>query len=149
MRMLSVFCGAIAILFAYLWLKYKYGATAAITASALLAISPVFVRYGQEMRMYTLVLAIVFAATYVLQLAIDDGKKRWWVLYAVLLAAGMWTHYFCALAWFAHLVYLFIVYRKKFFQKRIILTYVGAVLLFVIWYPAIPTVSEAVQLNVS
>ena len=145
MRMLSVFCGAIAILFAYLWLKYKYGATAAITASALLAISPVFVRYGQEMRMYTLVLAIVFAATYVLQLAIDDGKKRWWVLYAVLLAAGMWTHYFCALAWFAHLVYLFIIYRKKFFQKRIILTYVGAVLLFVPWMPSLIRQTGSVQ----
>ena len=63
MRSLSVIFGAIAVLFAFLWIKYKYGATAAITASTLLAISPVFVRYGQEMRMYSMVLAIVFAAT--------------------------------------------------------------------------------------
>lgn len=145
MRMLSVFCGAIAILFAYLWLKYKYGATAAITASALLAISPVFVRYGQEMRMYTLVLAIVFAATYVLQLAIDDGKKRWWVLYALLLAVGMWTHYFIAFAWIAHLVYLFIVYRKKIFQKHIMLTYISAVLLFVPWVPSLIRQTKSVE----
>lgn len=145
MRMLSVLMGAVAILFAYLWLKYKYGATAAISAAALLAISPVFVRYGQEMRMYTMVLAIVFAATYVLQLAIDNGKKRWWVIYAVLLALGMWTHYFCALAWIAHLVYLIYVYRKKIFQKTIILTYVGAVALFAPWMPSMLNQAGIVQ----
>ncbi len=145
MRMLSVVFGAIAILFAYLWLKYKYGATAAITATTLLVISPIFIRYGQEMRMYTMVLAIVFVATYVLQLAIDNGRKRWWIIYALLLAAGMWTHYFCALAWFAHLIYLVFVYKKKIFQKKIILTYVFAVLLFLPWMPSLITQTGAVQ----
>ena len=145
MRMLSVVCGAVAILFAYLWLRYKYGATAAITATALLSISPVFIRYGQEMRMYTMVLAIVFAATYVLQLAIDNGKKRWWVLYALLLAAGMWTHYFCALAWIAHLIYLITIYHKKIFQKKIILTYVGAVALYIPWLPSLISQTSSVQ----
>ena len=145
MRMLSVVCGAVAILLAYLWLRYKYGATVAIVATAFLSISPVFVRYGQEMRMYTLVLAIVFAATYALQLAIDNGEKRWWALYAILLALGMWTHYFCAFAWIAHLVYLISIYRKKIFQKRIILTYVGAVALFVPWVPSLIRQTTSVE----
>ena len=145
MRMLSVIFGAVAILFAFLWLKYKYGATPAIIATTLLSISPVFIRYGQEMRMYTMVLAIVFAATYVLQLAIDNGKKRWWVLYAVLLAMGMWTHYFSALAWVAHLIYLIMIYRKKIFQKRIILTYVGAVALYIPWLPSLLSQTGSVQ----
>lgn len=145
MRMLSVIFGALAILFAYLWLKYKYGAAAAIVGSTFLSISPVFVRYGQEMRMYTMVLAIVFAATYVLQLAIDHGKKRWWVTYAILLALGMWTHYFCALAWIAHLIYLIWVYKKKIFQKHIILTYVGAILLYIPWLPSLFTQTKSVQ----
>ena len=113
MRMMSTVFGAVAILFAFLWLKYKYGLKAAMVASFLLSISPVFVRYGQEMRMYTMVLAIVFAATYFLQLAIDNGKKIWWIIYAVLVAAGMWTHYFAAFAWCAHLVYLLITYGVK------------------------------------
>ena len=137
MRMLSVLFGAIAIIFAFLWLKYKYGATAAITASTLLAISPVFIRYGQEMRMYTIILAIVFAATYVLQLAVDNGKKRWWAIYAILISLGMWTHYFCALAWIAHLVYLIKIYGKKIFQKKIIATYGAAVLMFAPWLPSL------------
>ncbi|MCQ2571082.1 MAG: glycosyltransferase family 39 protein [Candidatus Saccharibacteria bacterium] len=145
MRMLSVVFGAVAILFAFLWIKYKYGATSAVLATTLLAISPSIVRYGQEMRMYTMVLAIVFAATYVLQLAIDNGKKRWWILYAILLAAGMWTHYFCAFAWIAHLAYLVSVYHKKIFQKRIVLTYVGAVALFLPWAPSLIMQTGAVQ----
>ena len=145
MRMLSVVCGAVAILFAYLWLRYKYGGIAAIVATGLLSISPVFIRYGQEMRMYTMVLAIVFAATYVLQLAIDNGKKRWWVIYALLLAAGMWTHYFCALAWVVHLFYLITVYRKKIFQKKIILTYVGAVALYIPWIPSLFSQTGSVE----
>lgn len=145
MRMLSVVCGAVAILFAYLWLKYKYGAKAAIIASFLLSISPVFVRYGQEMRMYTMVLAIVFAATYVLQLAIDSNKKRWWVIYAILIAMGMWTHYFSALAWIVHVIYLARIYKKKIFQKHIILTYVGAVLLFLPWVPSLLSQTKSVE----
>ena len=145
MRMLSVVCGAVAILFAYLWIKYKYGATAAIFSALLLSISPSFIRYGQEMRMYTMILAIVFAATYILQIAIDNRKKRWWVLYAILLAIGMWTHYFCALAWIAHLVYLIVIYGKKFFRKEMILVYVGAIALYLPWIPSFLHQTSVVQ----
>ena len=138
MRMMSTVFGAVAILFAFLWLKYKYGLKAAMVASFLLSISPVFVRYGQEMRMYTMVLAIVFAATYFLQLAIDNGKKIWWIIYAVLVAAGMWTHYFAAFAWCAHLVYLLITYGVKgFFRHKIWAPYLLAVVLFLPWIPSL------------
>jgi uncharacterized membrane protein len=95
--------------------------------------------------MYTLVLAIVFAATYVLQLAIDNQKKRWWIIYAILVAAGMWTHYFCAFAWLAHLVYLIVIYRKRIFQKKIILTYVLAVVLFLPWVPSLLSQTKSVE----
>ena len=145
MRVMSALLGALAIVFAYLWLKYKYGGAAAVVASLLMAISPIMVRYGQEMRMYTLVILIVFAATYFLQLAIDHGKKYWWVIYAILVAAGMWTHYFCAFAWCAHVVYLFTIYGKKIFQKKIILTYLLSVVLFLPWVPSLISQTSAVQ----
>ena len=137
MRMLSVTLGAVAILFAFLWLKYKYGSKAAILGSFLLSISPVFIRYGQEMRMYTMMLAIVFASTYFLQLAVDNGKKRWWIIYAILVAAGMWTHYFTAFAFCAHLIYLFKVYGKSFWKKYIWAPYLLAIVLFSPWMPSL------------
>ena len=145
LRVMSALIGALAILFIYLWVKYKYGAVAAIVSSFMVAISPIFVRYGQEMRMYTLVMLIIFAATYVLQLAVDNKKKRWWIIYAILVAAGMWTHYFCAFAWVAHLVYLAIIYKKKLFQKKIVLTYILAVALFIPWMPSLWAQTKSVQ----
>lgn len=145
MRTLSAILGAAAIVFVFLWLKYKHGASAAILGSLMMAISPVFVRYGQEMRMYTLVTLIVFAATYFLQLAIDNGAKKWWVIYAILVAAGMYTHYFAALAWIAHVVYLVAIYGKKIFQKKIILTYLAAVVMYLPWIPSFISQATTVQ----
>jgi len=147
MRMLSVILGAVAILFAFLWLKYKYGSKSAILGSFLLSISPVFIRYGQEMRMYTMVLAIVFASTYFLQLAIDNEKKRWWIIYAILVAAGMWTHYFTAFAFCAHLVYLFKIYGKSFWKKHIWAPYLLAILLFSPWMPSLIAQVSNVEQN--
>lgn len=145
MRAMSAIFGAIAIVFVFLWLKYKYGASAAILGSFMMSIAPIFVRYGQEMRMYTLVMAIVFAATYFLQLAVDNGKKVWWVIYAFLLVVGMYTHYFVAFAWVAHLVYLIKIYGKKIFQKHIILTYVSAVILYIPWLPSLISQTKTVE----
>ncbi len=145
LRAMSALLGAIAILFAFLWLKYKYGRSAACLGALFLALSPNLVRYGVEMRMYTLVVAIVFAATYVLQLAIDNGDKKWWVIYAILLALGMYTHYFSAFAWVAHVIYLCTVYKKKVFSKKIISTYLGAVVLFLPWVPGLWQQTKSVQ----
>ena len=137
MRSLSTIFGAITILFVFLWVKYKYGKRAAIVSSFLLSISPIFVRYGEEMRMYTLVTAILFAATYFMQLGIDTKQKKWWVVYGVLVALGMWTHYFMALAWFAHLIYLLWIYGKKFWTKKVFLCYVLAIVLYLPWLPSL------------
>ncbi|MBR3163848.1 glycosyltransferase family 39 protein [Candidatus Saccharibacteria bacterium] len=137
LRSLSMVFGAIAILMAFLWLKYKYGTIAAIFGTFLLSISPTLVRYGQEMRMYTLIVAIVFAATYVLQLAIDHGGKKWWFLYACLLALGMWTHYFVVFAWIAHFFYLLKIYKKRLFKQPVLKVYFLAVLLFLPWVPGL------------
>ena len=145
MRLLSTMLGAGAILFAFKWLKYKYGAKVAFVGSLALATSPFIVRYGQEMRMYTLILLIFFAATYFLQVAIDSKKKLYWVIYGILVALGMWTHYFMALAWCAQLVYILSIYKLDFFKKKLFLVYVLAVLLFVPWMPSLFSQFRSVQ----
>ena len=129
MRVMSILFGALAIMFAFLWVKFKYGGTAAIVASLMLAISPAMVHYGQEIQPFAMIAMIVFAATYFLQLAIDHGKTYWWVLYGILITAGLWTHYLCVLAWLAHIVYLLMIYGKKVLQKKIVLVYLSAIIL--------------------
>lgn len=145
MRFMSVFFGAVAIVFAWQWLKRKFGVKAALLATLFMVVSPVMIRYGQEMRMYAMAAAIIFASTYVLQLAIDLKKRRYWIIYGVLMALGMWTHYFTALIFLAHLLYLIYVYRKKIFQKDIIIGYVTAVVLYLPWLPSFLAQSGTVQ----
>ena len=145
MRFMSVFFGAVAIVFAWQWLKRKFGTKAALLATLLMTISPMFIRYGQEMRMYTLAAAIIFSATYILQLAIDTKQRKYWIIYGVLISLGMWTHYFTALMWLAHLAYLIYIYHKKIFQKNIILSYAVAVGLYLPWLPSFIFQSAVVQ----
>ncbi|MCL1839807.1 glycosyltransferase family 39 protein [Candidatus Saccharibacteria bacterium] len=145
MRFMSVFFGAIAIVFAWQWLKRKFGVKPALLATFLMTVSPMLIRYGQEMRMYTMAAAIIFGSTYVLQLAVDTKKRKYWIIYGVLMALGMWTHYFTALIFLAHLAYLIYVYRKKIFQKNIIMSYVLAVVLYIPWLPAFLAQSNEVQ----
>ncbi|MBR1939178.1 glycosyltransferase family 39 protein [Candidatus Saccharibacteria bacterium] len=145
LRSLATIFGAVTILFVFLLVKYKYGKRAAILSSFLLSISPIFIRYGEEMRMYTLMTAIIFAATYFMHLAIDNRKRKWWVIYGILVALGMWTHYFTALAWLAHLIYLLRIFGKKFFSQKIFLCYVLAIVLYLPWIPSLLTQFHAVQ----
>lgn len=108
MRFMSVFFGLIAIVFIFHLVKKWFGVKVASVATLTAAVSPMLVRYSQEMRMYTLVLLIVVMATYYLTLALEKGTERsgrkYWVVYAVLMAIGMWTHYFSAFMWIAQLV---------------------------------------------
>ena len=147
MRFMSVFFGAIAIIFAWQWLKRKFGTKPALLATLLMTSSPMMIRYGQEMRMYTMAAAIIFGSTYVLELAMDTKKRRYWIIYGVLMALGMWTHYFTALIFLAHLAYLVYTYRKKIFQKDIILSYVVAVVLYLPWLPAFLFQTGMVQMG--
>jgi len=143
-RSMSAFFGAIAIVFAYLTTRKLFGRKTAALSLLLLIISPMLVRYGHEARMYTLAAAIVMAATYAFIIAQDSKKKLPWIVYGVLIAAGMWTHYFTALAWLAHWIWRAIVIRqdegkknffKHFFTKQWTLTYAFAVALFLPWIP--------------
>ena len=145
MRFMSVFFGAIAIVFAWQWLKRKFGVKPALLATLLMTLSPMLIRYGQEMRMYTMAAAIIFCSTYILQLAIDTKQRKYWIIYGILMALGMWTHYFTALIFLAHLAYLVYIYRKNIFQKDIVMGYATAVILYLPWLPAFLSQAGEVQ----
>ena len=132
-RVLSSILGAVAIVFAFIWLKYKYGSTVAIVSSFMMAISPVFIHSGQEISSATLLIAIVFAATLFLQLAIDNDIKYWWIIYTVLIVLGMLTSYYAAFAWIAHLIYLATIYHKKLFRQKFIYIYLLPIIMYIPW----------------
>jgi mannosyltransferase len=155
LRSMSVFFGAVAAVFGYLFTRRQFGRRAAIVGLFILALSPLFIRYSQEARMYTLAAAIVLSATYVLSRAIDSKNRKLWVLYGILVSLGMWTHYFTALAWIAHWVWRYLVLHrtgargkvlaKKFFDKNWLTAYIIAVALFLPWLPAMAIQLVVVQ----
>jgi len=146
LRFMSVFFGGVGIIFAFHLVKKWFGLKVATVGTTLLALSPMLIRYGQEMRMYTLVFAIIVAATYVLELALENPtRKRYWILYAILVAVGMWTHYFTALAWLAQAIYLIFVRKQNIFKRPLITTYLLAVALYLPWIPSLFSQVKSVQ----
>jgi mannosyltransferase len=136
LRMLSVMFGWVAIVMCYLLVRRWFGRQTAFLALLLLVISPLFIRYGTAIRMYTMALAIAFTATYVLLRALNSKDKRWWIGYSVLVAAGMWTNYFMALVWTTHLIWLLYEYRG---QEHVMQgwrrAFKWAVILYLPWLP--------------
>jgi len=145
-RSLSMLFGAAAAAVAFSLSRKLFGRKVAWLSLLFIVLSPMLIRYGDEARMYTLEALIVMSATYLLVRADETGRTKYWVWYGVLVSLGMWTHYFTALAWIAHLVWYAAtrVWRKgmsmkdfwkKLWSKPLILTYSVAVGLFLPWLP--------------
>lgn len=144
-RSLSIVFGAAAISTAFVLARKFFGRKVAWLSLLFLVISPMLIRYSDEARMYTLAALIVMGATYVMLKAIETKKRSYWVWYGLLVAVGMWTHYFTALAWLAHWAWRgmqlwrkndsFKEFMKKFFSKEWLLSYIFAVVLFLPWLP--------------
>lgn len=144
-RSMSVFFGGVVIVLSYLLTRRLFGRLSAGVSLVFLALSPMLIRYSDEARMYTVAAAIILLATYVLVKATESNKRRYWVIYGLLVGLGMWTHYFTAVAWLTHWVWRAIVTRRgttkwknfwpKFFTKNWIVAYVVAIAVFIPWLP--------------
>jgi mannosyltransferase len=155
LRSMSVLFGAGAITMAYLLARRFFGRLVGGVSLLFLIVSPMLIRYSDEARMYTLAAAIILLATYVLVKATESNKRRYWVIYGILVTLGMWTHYFAALAWIAHWIWRAFVVRKsttkpklfwsKFFTKDWIIAHVIAIGLFLPWLPFMALQLSSIQ----
>ena len=154
LRSMSVFFGGIAIVFGYLLTKRLFNKKAASISLIFMVLAPMFIRYSQEARMYTLVAAIALAATYVLTFAINTKQKTPWIIYGVLVGLGMWVHYFVAIVWITHWLWRGDNIRRiskkgeflrKFFTKEWKLAIYVAIGVFLLWLPLFIGQSFVVQ----
>ena len=58
-----------------------------------LSVSPYFLRYGSEARMYSLLMLLVFAGYLVLINALEQPEPRWLIGVVLITSALLWTHY--------------------------------------------------------
>ena len=142
LRALSVLPG-IATVFLGMWLVRLISTQrAALLAGLMLALLPIAVRYSQEVRMYALLGACLMAATIALAYwVMSPTRNRYLAVYAVLMAAAFYTHYFTAFCVLAHWLYLLIASVSKTGPAMLIkrpawwLANVASVLMFLPWLP--------------
>lgn len=144
-RSLSILFGAASTIIAFFLSRKLFGRKIAWVSLLFIVLSPMLIRYSDEARMYTLATLIVMGATYLLVKAQETGYKKYWMWYAVLVSLGMWTHYFTALIWVAHLAWIgakvwkkgnsFKEFRQKLLTKQLVSTYALAIGLYVPWLP--------------
>lgn len=115
-------------------LKKLFSARVALIALPILILAPFMIRYGYEVRMYSLALLIAVTATYALVVAHEKGKWWQWAIYAALVALGMYTLYMTVVVWVAHFVWLLVISLKSkqyaFSKNPWIFAFGGAVVLF-------------------
>jgi hypothetical protein len=88
------------------------GRVAGTFAALLAAVSPYLTWYSQEVKMYTLVPALVLVALYALRRAMDGDGVRWWIALSVAATLLLYTHVWGALL-IPVLVVFFFVWRPR------------------------------------
>lgn len=113
LRSLSLLFLALATVMVYVLVRQLFSRRAAIFSLILLVLSPMLFRYGIEVRMYTMELCIVIAATAALIYAVNKSSRKAWILYGVLVGLGMLTHYLSIVVWAAHAAWLLYQNRRS------------------------------------
>ncbi len=140
LRAFSALCTSLAIGAMALLIKKLFSKSAAISALPFMVLAPFVLRYAYEIRMYSLAGLIGVLATYVLVLAWQKDKLKYWLLYGTLLALGLYTLYMSVLIWFAHALWLLFVTlknKKNLLRQKFIWGYLLSLVLFA---PYVPTV---------
>lgn len=78
------------------------GRLAGALAALLAAISPLYIYYGQEARMYTQLVCFAALAGYTLWRAHETNHVRWWLAFVLAAVAALYTHYFALFLLFAY-----------------------------------------------
>jgi len=138
LRSLSALFAAGTVVAVFLIVRKLFTVRTALAILPFLVLAPFALRYGYEIRMYALASFIGALATLVLVYAYKAKTAKLWVLYAALVALGMYTLYMMAAIWLAHAVWLLFVSRKNLknvFRQPWVRAYIFAIVLFAVYLP--------------
>jgi 4-amino-4-deoxy-L-arabinose transferase-like glycosyltransferase len=108
---------------------------AALLAAALTTLSPFMILYSAEARGYGVMMALVLLSTLFLLLAEGDGRKRWWVGYAVAVCLAAYTHYTSVFVLGAQAAWAAWAYPEL--RKPLAIATGAAALAYVPWLPSL------------
>lgn len=142
LRSLSALPGIVSVLLGMWLVRLMATPRAALLAGLLLALLPTAVRYSQEVRMYAWLGVWLLGATIALVYWVKQPRHtRALAIYALLMTAGFYTHYFTALCVLVHWAYLLVLRLQPTHPLKLIhqpawwLANVAIVALFAPWVP--------------
>lgn len=143
-RCLSALPGIAAVMLGMWLVRLMANPRAALLAGLMLALLPTAVRYSQEVRMYAWLGMWLLGATIALVYWVKQPRDtRVLVIYALLMTAGFYTHYFTALCVLVHWAYLLVLRLQPSHSLKLIdrpawwLANVAIVVLFSPWIPSL------------
>jgi 4-amino-4-deoxy-L-arabinose transferase-like glycosyltransferase len=131
LRAPSLIAGTATIPLVYLLGMRTLGRAAALVAMALTAVAPFMVYYSAEARGYGVMMALTVLSTLAMLIAVDSGRARWWVVYALASAGAAYSHYTCFFVLAAQLLWVLWAHPEA--RRRALLANAGAALLFLPW----------------
>jgi uncharacterized membrane protein len=136
LRFPSALFGTLCVPAIYLLGKQTFGGKAGFTAALLLAFSPFGIEYSQEARQYPLLVLAAILATYYFLKAVERRRAGPFFMYALLVAAGMYTYYLFLLVVLGQIIwYLIFAGKSRGVSKGLVASYILAGLLFLPWLP--------------
>jgi len=107
LRLFSVFFGVLTVIVLYLFLKEVFkNQKLALFSSILLAFNSFFIQFVIEARMFTLGIFLVVLSSFFLLKALKNKKWSWWLLYALSVSFGLYTHYYIFFSILAQALFL-------------------------------------------
>lgn len=121
----------------------------ASVATALIAVSPFHILYGQEAREYSLWIVSILASSAVLLRAVRTQRWGWWTGYAGMVAFSLYTHPFSAFVIAGHGFYVLLSkgIRRNPALIRFLLAVIVGLILFLPWAQVIISGYHEVQDN--
>ena len=96
-RFFSLAFGALCVPLIYALGRRLFDQQTGLLAALLACASPYLTWYGQEVKMYTLVVALALAAIYGLRRAVEGAGSRWWAVQIVATSLAFYSHILAAL----------------------------------------------------
>jgi 4-amino-4-deoxy-L-arabinose transferase-like glycosyltransferase len=135
LRLPSLVAGTASLPVIYLIGVRTIGRRPALPATAVSALSPFMIYYSADARAYAVMIFALLVSTLSMLLAVDSGRTRWWVLYAVSACAAFYAHYTAVFV--LGLQFLWVVWQRPEARRPILLAGMAAAAGTLPWAPGL------------
>lgn len=129
LRLPSALCGIATVPLLYALGSRLFSRQAGLAAAFLLAVQPVHIAYSQEARSYSLCVFLSVGAFYFFIRGVQEGNRKWWLLYVLSAALAVYSHLFATFLLPVQWLSLLFLDRKKTQLKSAIVSTMAILLL--------------------